>query len=109
MDGKLVRTYREQDDNTIALLATGDVFQIRLTGNPTTGYRWHLINWDHSILQRMRDEFQTPGTLSPGTGGEHVWEFVVRAPGQCLLQLAYRRRWGATIPTKSFSLHISAT
>jgi predicted secreted protein len=105
-----VRSYSEQDDGTSVSLASGEAFQVHLTENPTTGYRWHLIDLDRSILDLTLDEFQPSGTASYGAGGEHLWEFVARAPGQCFLQLAYRRRWEASSrSTKSFSLRVSVT
>ena len=104
-----MKIYSDQDDGTSVSLTPGDVFQVSLTENPTTGYRWRLIDWDRSILDVTRDEFQTPGTSSYGAGGEHLWEFIARAPGQGFLQWAYLRRWEPATPTRSFSLRVSVT
>jgi predicted secreted protein len=104
-----VRTYNDQDDGASVSLTPGDAFQVRLSENPTTGYRWQLVDWDRSILDVTRDEFQPPGTSRHGAGGEHLWEFVARASGQSLLQLAYRRPWEAATPSRSFSLRVSVT
>ena len=104
-----MKIYSDQDDGTSVSLTPGDVFLVRLTENPTTGYRWHLIDWDRSILDITLDQFQTPGTSSYGAGGEHVWEFIARAPGQSLLQWSYHRSWESATPTRSFSLRASVT
>jgi inhibitor of cysteine peptidase len=104
-----VKIYSDQDDGTSVSLTPGDSFQVRLTENPTTGYRWHLVDWDRSILDLTLDKFQTPGTSRHGAGGEHLWEFVARAPGQSLLQWAYRRRWESAASTRNFSLRVSVT
>ncbi len=104
-----MKIYSDQDDGTSVSLTPGDAFQVRLSENPTTGYRWHLVDWDRSILDVTLDEFQPYGASSYGAGGEHLWEFVARAPGQSLLQLAYRRRWEAATPSRSFSLRVSVT
>jgi inhibitor of cysteine peptidase len=102
-------TYAERDDGTSASLTSGDVFEVRLAETPTTGYRWHLSDWDHSILEVTREEFHPPGTPRSGAGGEHVWEFVARAPGRLSLHWAYRRRWESGSPAKTFSLTVSIT
>lgn len=104
-----MRTYSDQDDGTSVSLMPGEAFQVRLAENPTTGYRWHLVDWDRSILDVTFDEFHPPGTSSYGAGGEHLWEFVALAPGQSLLQLAYRRPWEAATPGRSFSLRVAVT
>jgi inhibitor of cysteine peptidase len=102
-------TYTERDNGASVALAPGDAFEVRLAETPTTGYHWYLAAWDRAILTVRRDEFHPPATLRPGAGGEHVREFVARAPGTLSLHLAYRRRWRSGAPAKTFSLDISVT
>jgi inhibitor of cysteine peptidase len=104
-----MRTYSEQDDGASVSLLPGDAFQVRLSENPTTGYRWRLLDWDHSMVDVTLDQFQPPGTSSHGAGGEHLWEFAARGPGQSLLQWVYRRRWEAASSARSFSLRVLVT
>jgi predicted secreted protein len=101
-------SYTEQDNGATVSLRPGESFELRLAENPTTGHRWHLAEWDHSILEVTRAEFHPPDTPQAGAGGEHVWEFVARAPGTLSLRLAYRRG-GSASPAKAFSLHVSVT
>jgi predicted secreted protein len=82
---------------------------VRLTENPTTGYRWHLAHCDRSILEVTRDEFGAPDPAQHGAGGEHVWEVVARALGHSTFQVVYRRRWESAVPAKTFSLDVSVT
>jgi len=107
VDGERLRAYTEQDDGASISLSPGEVFEVRLAENPTTGYRWYLGEWDRSVLELARDEFRPPGTPRPGAGGEHVWEFAARAPGQCALRFAYRRGWESATPAKAFRLDVS--
>jgi len=102
-------SYTEQDNGASVSASLGESFELRLAENPTTGYRWHIAEWDRSILEVTRDEFHPPDTPQAGAGGEHVWEFAARAPGSLSLRLAYRRRGGSASPAKEFSLNISVS
>jgi predicted secreted protein len=104
-----VTTYTERDDGTFVSLTRGEAFEVRLAENPTTGYRWHVAEWDRAVLEVARDAFHPPSTLRPGAGGAHVWEFVARAPGSLALSLAYRRRGGSAAPAKTFSMPIAVS
>lgn len=105
MDGELT-IYTDQDNGAAISLTPGGSFEVRLSENPTTGYRWRLAQWDPSILELTRDEFHPGDVARAGAGGEHRWAFVARAPGRSSLQLASRRRESAT-PAKTFSLDVS--
>jgi predicted secreted protein len=107
-DGEPLTSYGEQDNGASVSLKPSESFELRLAENPTTGHRWHLAEWDHSILEVTRTEFHPPATPLAGAGGEHVWEFVARAPGTLSLRLAYRRG-GSASPAKVFSLLVSVT
>ena len=102
-----MRSYTEAENGAVVLLTPGDAFEIRLAENPTTGYRWHLVDWDHSILEMTRGEFSPSSTTQYGAGGEHVWEFVARGSGHVALRLDQRRSWEAATPAKSFTLDVS--
>jgi inhibitor of cysteine peptidase len=102
-------TYTDQDNDASVSLRSGEAFAVRLTENPTTGYRWDLADCDQSILEVARDEFHPPDAARYGAGGEHLWEFVARAPGHCVLRLVYRRRWESAGPARTFSLDVSVT
>ena len=102
-----MRILSDKDDGTSISTSPGDPFQLHLMENRTTGYRWYLVDFDHSVLDVTLDIFQASRTSSYGTGGEHLWEFVARAPGQSTLQLVYRRSWESAPPSKSFSLHVA--
>lgn len=106
MDGARVTTYTDQDDGTAVSLSPSAAFVVRLAENPTTGYRWRLVAWDRAILELIRDEYLAPDPVRPGAGGEHIWEFVARAAGDCELRLAYGRGWEAAAPARTFSLQV---
>jgi inhibitor of cysteine peptidase len=102
-------TYTDRDDGRSISLTPGEGFEIRLSENPTTGYRWQLDEWERAILELTRDEFHPPDLAPYGAGGEHGWRFVARAPGQTSLHLAYRRGQGSGAPARTFSLDVAVT
>lgn len=104
-----MKSYAEADDGAIVPLALGDSFAVRLPENPATGYHWRLAEWDRSVLDVTRDEFQPPAPARPGAGGEHVWEFVTRGRGRTSLHLERRRRWEEAASAKTFRLEVSVT
>ena len=85
----------------------GETFEVRLPDNPTTGYRWRLAEWDHGVLEAVRDAFTAPTAPQLGAGGEHVWEIATRASGQSPLVFALGRGWESASPARTFSLKVS--
>jgi predicted secreted protein len=72
----------------------GEVFDVRLEGTPTSGYRWELdLGGLADLLDLVADEILPP---PPGVvGGSAVQAFRFRAvrAGQARLRFQYRRRW----------------
>jgi inhibitor of cysteine peptidase len=102
-------TYTEQDNGASVALRSGETFAVRLRENPTTGTRWTLADCSPSVLAVTRNDYHPPDTAVYGAGGEHVWEFVARAPGQCALRLVEHRRWEGGPPVQTFSLDVSVS
>lgn len=101
--------YTEQDGGALVSLHPGDTFEVRLPENPTTGYRWRIAGWDPALLEAIRDEYRAPSAGAPGAGGEHIWAFIARAPGNGSLRLALARGWQSAAPIKTFTLNVSIT
>lgn len=100
-----------QQDNNGQTFDTkvGQVFEIRLPENPTTGFRW-TVTADKSACSVVRDEFHSPQPAPPGASGEHTWEFKAVAPGDCEIALSYRRPWQTEgQPAQAFKVHVRIT
>jgi inhibitor of cysteine peptidase len=87
-------------------LDVGQVVELRLPENPTTGFRWTVASGGGGACRLDDHGFQGPGSR-PGQGGEHVWRLVGVDAGPCDLQLAYRRSFVAASPSDTgFTLHV---
>ncbi|MFC1996716.1 protease inhibitor I42 family protein [Chloroflexota bacterium] len=81
----------ENMDSEFVELFVNDQIEIRLPGNPTTGYDWILLGVDYTILEKLGElEYQSEGD-TVGGGGHYTLKLRAVAPGQTLVELAYRR------------------
>jgi inhibitor of cysteine peptidase len=84
----------ERADGTEVELAVGQVIEISLPENPTTGFRWHLSSSGEPACALLDDSFEPPtGGASPGQGGRHHWRLQAMHPAQGRVEIASRRPW----------------
>lgn len=100
----------QQENNGQTFDATiGQVFEIRLPENPTTGFRWDMASGKPAYAV-IRDEFRPPQPARPGAPGEHTWELKALAAGDCEIELSYRRRWQPDDqPANTFRVRLHVT
>jgi hypothetical protein len=69
----------ESFDGKTVDLSVGQVIELRLKENPTTGFRWQLRR-DGTPACRITEDFIEPATTErapvPGRGSTHVWHVV---------------------------------
>lgn len=83
----------------------GEVIQITLDENPTTGYSWDMPTPEGLILKK--DEFIAPDTELAGAPGTHVWQFEADAPGTYTIEGKYVRPWETDAePAETFTLTV---
>lgn len=70
--------------------SAGDFIVIRLSENPTTGYRWHV---DTAGSLRLVEDGFTAASGALGAGGERVFRFAAMAPGISMVEVTLRRSW----------------
>lgn len=100
-----------EDNGGQVSLDQGQVLVVSLASNPTTGYRWDVVEVDESILRQEGDaEFVAPeagATPLVGAGGTEIFRFVVAGGGETELTLAYRRSWEEGVePVETFTVHV---
>ena len=104
-DGLVIVT--GEDDGTELVLAVGDVLQVELEANITTGFRWWLDAVDADVLaQGGEPEYITPDSDALGAGGTSVWRFEAVGAGDTTLRLYYARDEGDD-PDRTFSITVT--
>ena len=86
----------------------GDVLEVRLNANPSTGFMWFLQKQSTALL-KVTSQTQTEAT-QPGLGRPivQIFEFAPKATGTGVLLLHYVRSWEKPTPDdEQFSLHVT--
>jgi len=87
----------------------GQVIELRLPANPTTGFSWSIEAAGRPACVIEEGPAAPPGQV-PGQGSEHTWQIRGVQLGGCHIALAYRRPWEATAsPAREFRLDIRVT
>jgi len=88
-------------------LIVGDVLELRLPGNPTTGYTWQVTALP-SQLQQQGEPVHRSGSQMLGAGGITSFMFRTTTPGDTTLELVYRRPWEQnTLPQKTCRIQLA--
>jgi inhibitor of cysteine peptidase len=89
-------------------LPVGQVMELRLAENPTTGYRWAFVTNGAPACVVVSDQFESPnGPL--GRGGAHSWRIQGALAGECHITMRYDRSFQPDAPVESFTLHVRVT
>jgi inhibitor of cysteine peptidase len=87
-------------------LRTGEPLEIRLSENPTTGFRWGLESNGAPACILVEDVYET-SSVTPGAGGNHRWRFQAAQIGEGRIRLGYRRSWeGQGAASRTFTLGV---
>ncbi|MEL1263507.1 protease inhibitor I42 family protein [Pseudoxanthomonas putridarboris] len=83
-------------------LKVGQVLEIALTSNASTGYQWQVVSDGAPALARTTGP-ATPPPLDtqppmPGAPGIARWWFRAERPGEVTVKLEYRRPWEKEVP-----------
>jgi predicted secreted protein len=96
------RSYGDSADGQTIHLSVGETVALRLAENPTTGFRWLPISIQWSACAVTSDEFEASAG-QPGGDGKHSWIIEGVQPGECTIELRYRRRFGRPVePERTF-------
>jgi inhibitor of cysteine peptidase len=87
-------------------LAVGDVIEVALDSNPSTGYDWHLDALDETVVAVAGEPRHEPADGGLGAGGVTTWRFEAVAPGVTDLRLVYDRVWEAAPPEATFEVAV---
>ena len=100
------RSLEEKESGGLVLLSVGERFNLSLGSSPSTGYDWHIVELDNSVVDVAGSRFDPPEPL-PGAGGRSNWTFEGKRGGETNLRLSCSRPWqGSGASIKTFSVHI---
>jgi inhibitor of cysteine peptidase len=103
----------EADNGKPVTVKGGDVVDVVLMGNPTTGYSWSttLSDEDAAVLQQQGDPAYAPESTDQtlvGGGGTFTFTFKAAAPGQVVLKFDYARPWETGVaPIQTYSATVT--
>jgi inhibitor of cysteine peptidase len=88
-------------DGSTQTMRPGQPMEVRLPGNPSTGFRWEANAGEQAVL-RQEGEPQFERGDAPagvvGAGGTEVFRFMALASGTQDLSFVYRRAWETDLP-----------
>jgi inhibitor of cysteine peptidase len=88
------------------VLAVGEILQITLAENRTTGFQWNVKSDSEPACMLILDEPQGAAG-PPGKAGTHRWQYRGVRSGTGEIKLEYRRPWEKdTPPGKTFGLRV---
>jgi inhibitor of cysteine peptidase len=76
-------------DGTAVTVARGDILEVALPQNASTGYRWELH--PSAGLKVIDDRLEPPSSGRAGAGGQRVFVLRVDEPG--VVRARLRRSW----------------
>lgn len=82
----------EQNGQSVSA-SVGDILEVRLPENATTGYRWQVDRLDDRTVEQVDDTYDATPSAVVGGGGTRKLTFRVKAPAPAVIELEYRRPW----------------
>jgi inhibitor of cysteine peptidase len=102
-------TLTQQDNGRRVPVQVGDLVEIHLAENATTGYRWALDSNDAKVV-KLGDATAGYPNAAVGSGGEAIFRLEVVGVGSSTLSLKCWRHWeGVGSIIQRFAVTIDAT
>jgi predicted secreted protein len=102
------RVITDGDKGASVQLKTGDILEVHLRSNPTTGYMWY-VHPKSTPLLKLIGQSQTQAA-QPGVGRPifQIFQFQAVGAGDGVLLLHYIRTWEKPLPAEEqFDLHVA--
>jgi len=102
----------DDDDNGKTFNVTaGQNVVVKLSSNPTTGYKWHVSSTDRTFGYPAKDVYTASKPAAVGSGGVQTltWKTAGGFPvtGKHTVKLEYQRPWAETAPpAKTFTFTV---
>jgi len=101
-----VKITEDNKDSTVEM-RVGELLEVTLIGNPSTGYMWDVASVNPNILKPIEQlEFQGD-SKAIGAPGKLTLRFEATRPGKTPLKLIYHRPWEKNIePIDTFEVTV---
>ena len=97
----------EDDNGQSVTMGVGDMLQLMLAENPTTGYTWAIVTNDEDVLAPSGEPAYEVESEAIGAGGTKTFMFQALAPGTSVLQMVNAMQWETpVVPAETFELTI---
>jgi inhibitor of cysteine peptidase len=103
----------DADNGKTYTVKAGDLVQIVVAGNPTTGYSWmaDLSESDAAIMQQQGEPLYAQESTDPslvGGGGTYTFTFKAVETGEATITLDYARSWETGVaPEQTYSVTLN--
>ena len=99
-----------EDNGSQVELSPGQVLEVTLASNPTTGYSWEVSEVDQAVLKQVGEaefrEAPKEDEQMVGVGGTETFRFS-SAAGDTTLALVYHRPWEKDVePLEIFTVQV---
>lgn len=97
----------EADNGQTVTMAAGDVLQVMLSENPTTGYLWAIVTNDEAVLRLSDEPAYEVESDAIGAGGTKTFLFDAVGSGTSVLRLVNARQQETAVePVATFELTV---
>jgi len=97
----------EADNGREVRVALGEIIELRLPENRTTGFKWIIKSSGEPVCGLLDDRF-IAGEKTHGGGGTRQWRLRAVAAGTAHLELALSRSWEGQPPARTFKITVRA-
>ncbi|NPA26267.1 MAG: protease inhibitor I42 family protein [Chloroflexi bacterium] len=94
------------DDQSEISLQVGQVLEVHLPANPTTGYTWLVKEGAPGPVVLVAEPGFTPEAQRLGAGGTLILRFRAVTPGETRVRLVYQRPWETGEPEEDFEFRV---
>lgn len=88
----------------LELSRPGELIEVALPAQPSTGFRWHVAAPDSTALLLVGERFDPADDDEVGAGGTQRLLFEAQAPGRTTLRLVYVRAWESIPAAEPFEV-----
>jgi len=97
----------EADNGQTVTMKVGDMLQLMLAENPTTGYTWAIVTNDGDVLIPSGEPAYEVESDAIGAGGTRTFMFEAKAAGTSVLQMVNARQWETAVePAETFVMTV---